>query len=60
MIVQEEIMKLIDRLVKHFNVVRFNEDGSPITESSKAAATPSAPAVVPSSAATGAVTAPAA
>jgi peptidyl-prolyl cis-trans isomerase C len=30
MIVQEEIMKLIDRLAKQFNVTRFNEDGSPI------------------------------
>ncbi|MBR1734400.1 MAG: peptidyl-prolyl cis-trans isomerase [Alphaproteobacteria bacterium] len=32
LIVQEEIVKLVDRLVKQFNVVRFNEDGSPITE----------------------------
>ncbi|MBQ7674011.1 MAG: peptidyl-prolyl cis-trans isomerase [Alphaproteobacteria bacterium] len=58
MIVQEEIMKLIDRLVKQFNVVRFNEDGSPITESSKAVAAPSAPAVAPS-AVPGTVAAPA-
>lgn len=30
MIVQEEIMKLIDRLAKQFKVEKFNEDGSPI------------------------------
>lgn len=56
MIVQEEIMKLIDRLVKQFNVERFNEDGSPIAEPAKAAPVPAA---VPS-AASGAATAPAA
>ena len=46
MIVQEEIMKLIERLAKQFNVTRFNEDGSPI-EPQKAAVTPAAPAAQP-------------
>ena len=48
MIVQEEIMKLIERLAKQFNVTRFNEDGSPI-EPQKAVTpvTPATPAAQP-------------
>lgn len=48
MIVQEEIMKLIERLSKQFNVEKFNEDGSPIVAS--AGADKSAPATAPAAA----------
>lgn len=36
LVVQEEIVKLMDRLAKQFDVVRFKEDGSPIKEAPKA------------------------
>lgn len=40
-IVQEEIMKLVARLMKQFNVTKFNEDGSALTaEQQQAAAAP--------------------
>lgn len=55
-IVQEEIMKLIARLMKQFNVTKFNEDGSPLPveqsdESKKAAAEPASSVQGPASAA---------
>lgn len=46
MIVQEEVMKLIERLEKQYKVEKFNEDGTPYNPAGEVAPKPIVPAVI--------------
>jgi peptidyl-prolyl cis-trans isomerase C len=47
LVMQDEYMKMVERLSKQYNVERFNDDGTPIAKTDAAAVSTSEPAAAP-------------